>query len=137
MQSVLLEFQAVALQDEQLRDEQRAAICSALAEADKCLSDGVHRTGLCPAAHCHMHENGTTEDTFPALSARQIEQTREKISAWCRRLGRVPATAEHGQRGANRHQGAWLNRGAPKPPLHGCSSKHAAHGRRQVAWGRT
>lgn len=40
VQSVLLEMQAAVLADEALIDAQRSAICSALAEADKCLTDG-------------------------------------------------------------------------------------------------
>ena len=39
-QQLLLELQAGILQDASLQDKQRARICTALAEADKCLVDG-------------------------------------------------------------------------------------------------
>ena len=39
-QQLLLELQAGILQDTSLQDKQRARICTALAEADKCLVDG-------------------------------------------------------------------------------------------------
>ncbi len=39
-QQLLLELQAGILRDTSLKDKQRARICTALAEADKCLVDG-------------------------------------------------------------------------------------------------
>ena len=39
-QQLLLELQAGILKDASLQDKQRARICTALAEADKCLVDG-------------------------------------------------------------------------------------------------
>ena len=39
-QQLLLELQAGILRDSGLKDKQRARICTALAEADKCLVDG-------------------------------------------------------------------------------------------------
>ena len=39
-QQLLLELQAGILKDSGLQDKQRARICTALAEADKCLVDG-------------------------------------------------------------------------------------------------
>ena len=39
-QQLLLELQAGILRDAGLQDKQRARICTALAEADKCLVDG-------------------------------------------------------------------------------------------------
>ncbi len=39
-QQLLLELQAGILRDTSLKDKQRACICTALAEADKCLVDG-------------------------------------------------------------------------------------------------
>ena len=39
-QQLLLELQAGILRDTSLQDKQRARICTALAEADKCLVDG-------------------------------------------------------------------------------------------------
>lgn len=39
-QQLLLELQAGILRDTKLQDKQRARICTALAEADKCLVDG-------------------------------------------------------------------------------------------------
>lgn len=40
-QQLLLELQAGLLKESSLKDTQRAAVCTALAEADKCLVDGA------------------------------------------------------------------------------------------------